>query len=92
MLLSIIRRFTTGFTTGFTACFTAPLADQSENFTAPSRPTTATAPATLSFDPVWHGDHWQNLLSSPMDARHYVMEDWSIAPGLEPAPVVRRRA
>jgi predicted alpha/beta hydrolase family esterase len=26
---------------------------------------------------MWHGDHWQNLLSSPMDARRYVMEDWS---------------
>lgn len=24
----------------------------------------------------WHGDHWHNLLCSPMDARHYVMEDW----------------
>lgn len=31
------------------------------------------------FHPVWHGDHWQNLLSSPMDARHYVMEDWTTA-------------
>lgn len=30
------------------------------------------------FDPMWHGDHWQNLLSSPMDARRYVMEDWSV--------------
>ncbi|MFM0338068.1 hypothetical protein [Paraburkholderia fungorum] len=30
-------------------------------------------------DPVWHGDHWQNLLSSPMDARRYVMEDWSVS-------------
>jgi hypothetical protein len=28
---------------------------------------------------MWHGDHWQNLLSSPMDARHYVMEDWSVS-------------
>jgi hypothetical protein len=33
----------------------------------------------LDFDPAWHGDHWQNLLSSPMDARHYVMEDWAIS-------------
>jgi|SRR5579863_4744323 len=33
--------------------------------------------SVLEFDPVWHGDHWQNLLSSPMDARHYVMEDWT---------------
>jgi len=33
----------------------------------------------LDFDPAWHGDHWQNLLSSPMDARRYVMEDWTIS-------------
>ncbi|MEX3556645.1 MAG: hypothetical protein VB131_09055 [Burkholderia gladioli] len=29
------------------------------------------------FDTTWHGDHWQNLLASPLDARHYVMEDWA---------------
>lgn len=34
-------------------------------------------------DHAWHGDHWSNLLSSPMDARHYVLEDWSATP---PAP------
>jgi hypothetical protein len=34
--------------------------------------------SVLDFDPAWHGDHWQNLLSSPMDARRYVMEDWAI--------------
>ncbi|MFM0468323.1 hypothetical protein [Paraburkholderia strydomiana] len=34
-------------------------------------------PSALEFDPMWHGDHWQNLLSSPMDARRYVMEDWT---------------
>ncbi|MBB5447290.1 MULTISPECIES: hypothetical protein [unclassified Paraburkholderia] len=33
----------------------------------------------FDFDPMWHGDHWQNLLSSPMDARRYVMEDWSVS-------------
>jgi hypothetical protein len=33
--------------------------------------------SALDFDPAWHGDHWQNLLSSPMDARRYVMEDWA---------------
>ncbi|MEW6344906.1 MAG: hypothetical protein RXR20_32405 [Paraburkholderia sp.] len=54
------------------------------------RPTDGAAQATPSvfdFDPMWHGDHWQNLLSSPMDARHYVMEDWSIVNevDLEPA-------
>jgi hypothetical protein len=32
----------------------------------------------------WHGDHWHNLLCSPMDARHYVMEDWSLQPEPEP--------
>jgi hypothetical protein len=81
MLLSVIRRLM--------ACFTTPLTDQSEKFTARSRPTAA--PATLTFDPVWHGDHWQNLLSSPMDARHYVMEDWSVAPGFEPVPATFAR-
>jgi hypothetical protein len=39
--------------------------------------------SVLDFDPAWHGDHWQNLLSSPMDARRYVMEDWAI-----PAPLI----
>ena len=39
----------------------------------------AQATSLLDFDPAWHGDHWQNLLSSPMDARRYVMEDWTIA-------------
>ncbi|HEY4298322.1 MAG TPA: hypothetical protein VGM85_17755 [Paraburkholderia sp.] len=42
----------------------------------------------------WHGDHWQNLLCSPMDARHYVMEDWTVLPELEsaaPSPSGRRR-
>jgi hypothetical protein len=42
----------------------------------------AAAPS-VEFDPVWHGDHWQNLLSSPMDARHYVMEDWSMSPAVD---------
>jgi hypothetical protein len=44
---------------------------------APSTPAAATPTSALDFDPSWHGDHWQNLLSSPMDARHYVMEDWA---------------
>jgi hypothetical protein len=42
----------------------------------------AAAPS-VEFDPVWHGDHWQNLLASPMDARHYVMEDWSMSPAVD---------
>jgi hypothetical protein len=37
------------------------------------------ADTSFEFDPMWHGDHWQNLLSSPMDARRYVMEDWSVS-------------
>jgi hypothetical protein len=37
-------------------------------------------PCDIEFDTTWHGDHWQNLLASPLDARHYVMEDWSYAP------------
>ncbi|RKF49259.1 hypothetical protein [Paraburkholderia fungorum] len=44
---------------------------------AQSGPAAASDPV-FEFDPMWHGDHWQNLLSSPMDARRYVMEDWSI--------------
>jgi hypothetical protein len=43
----------------------------------------AGAHSVLDFDPAWHGDHWQNLLSSPMDARRYVMEDWAI-----PTPLI----
>lgn len=31
--------------------------------------------STLEFDTAWHGDRWHNLLASPMDARHYAMED-----------------
>jgi hypothetical protein len=42
-----------------------------------------TASPAVEFDPMWHGDHWQNLLSSPMDARRYVMEDWSVAPSID---------
>jgi hypothetical protein len=46
---------------------------------------TERASSSLEFDPAWHGDHWQNLLASPMDARHYVMEDWAttVTPVLE---------
>ncbi|AOK30906.1 hypothetical protein WS67_00905 [Burkholderia singularis] len=60
---------------------------------------TSAASATLAseFDATWHGDHWQNLLSSPLDARHYVMEDWTQPPmplpheAAGPQPVKRRR-
>jgi hypothetical protein len=44
--------------------------------TAERVPTSGGSTPLLDFDPFWHGDHWQNLLASPMDARHYVMEDW----------------
>jgi hypothetical protein len=51
---------------------------------APTDATTQTAPSSVfDFDPMWHGDHWQNLLSSPMDARHYVMEDWSVVADMD---------
>ena len=42
--------------------------------------------SAFDFDPMWHGDHWQNLLSSPMDARHYVMQDWSVVTDFEFLP------
>ncbi|MGF6841758.1 hypothetical protein QF001_005653 [Paraburkholderia youngii] len=45
----------------------------------PDQPATAESSTVFDFDPMWHGDHWQNLLSSPMDARRYVMEDWSVS-------------
>lgn len=32
-----------------------------------------------SLTPNWHGDHWQNLLAAPMDARRYILEDWTQA-------------
>jgi len=48
-----------------------------KSFTAPSITPAEESASSLAFDPAWHGDHWQNLLSSPMDARHYVMEDWA---------------
>ena len=48
------------------------------HFTSASIGQTKSAATILEFDPLWHGDHWQNLLASPMDARHYVMEDWAL--------------
>ncbi|SAK40556.1 hypothetical protein AWB76_00185 [Caballeronia temeraria] len=48
-----------------------------KSLAAPSLTPATESASHLDFDPVWHGDHWQNLLSSPMDARHYVMEDWT---------------
>ncbi|RFU46815.1 hypothetical protein [Paraburkholderia sp. DHOC27] len=61
---------------------------------APAAQTTQTAPSSslFDFDPMWHGDHWQNLLSSPMDARHYVMEDWSVSVGTEFEPALAAQA
>jgi hypothetical protein len=46
--------------------------------TVSEHPAPAAGPS-LEFDVMWHGDHWQNLLSCPMDARHYVMEDWCVS-------------
>jgi len=37
----------------------------------------ASGPAALSEIAYHCSDHWQNLLASPMDARHYVLEDWA---------------
>ncbi|AOJ68063.1 MULTISPECIES: hypothetical protein [Burkholderia] len=62
---------------------------------APAAPTMFAS----EFDATWHGDHWQNLLASPLDARHYVMEDWAqpVLPAQEeptdasPPPRRRRR-
>jgi hypothetical protein len=39
----------------------------------------ASSPAALGEMAYHCGDHWQNLLASPMDARHYVLEDWGSA-------------
>ncbi|AJY14636.1 hypothetical protein K6W16_04785 [Burkholderia dolosa] len=53
------------------------------------------APCDTEFDTTWHGDHWQNLLASPLDARHYVMEDWTYTPTRtdvdETAPTGKRK-
>jgi hypothetical protein len=49
-----------------------------KSIAAPTIAPETEAASSLEFDPFWHGDHWQNLLSSPMDARRYVMEDWAI--------------
>jgi len=39
---------------------------------------TSSKPSLLGEAFHYHcGDHWQNLLASPMDARHYVLEDWN---------------
>lgn len=48
-----------------------------KSLAAPSITPETEAFSALEFDPAWHGDHWQNLLASPLDARHYVMEDWA---------------
>lgn len=57
---------------------TQPHQPRARTVPAQSEPA-ATSPSVFEFDPMWHGDHWQNLLSSPMDTRRYVMEDWSIS-------------
>ncbi|MFL9901576.1 hypothetical protein PQR71_26115 [Paraburkholderia fungorum] len=71
MLFNEFRRFITWLT-------------QSRVKTVPAQSGPAAAsPSVFEFDPMWHGDHWQNLLSSPMDARRYVMEDWSASPATD---------
>jgi hypothetical protein len=69
------------------------IAQWMKSIAAPTIAPETEAASSLEFDPFWHGDHWQNLLSSPMDARRYVMEDWAIpldtdvvAPEAEPEP------
>jgi hypothetical protein len=49
-----------------------------KSLAAPSIAPVSESASAFEFSPAWHGDHWQNLLSSPMDARHYVMEDWAV--------------
>jgi hypothetical protein len=44
-----------------------------------AKPALATQTSASPDLSCWHGDHWANLLSSPMDARHYVLEDWGVA-------------
>lgn len=46
---------------------------------APSDGEPVAYPAELETAWYGHGDHWHNLLASPLDARHYVMEDWTAA-------------
>jgi hypothetical protein len=53
------------------------IAEWLKSLIAPSLTPSSESVSLLEIDPAWHGDHWQNLLSSPMDARHYVMEDWT---------------
>jgi hypothetical protein len=60
--------------------FNKALAHLSNALRGDARDRAAASTATHSkFDraPNWHGDHWQNLLSSPMDARRYILEDWN---------------
>jgi hypothetical protein len=46
-------------------------------FAAPARMTCAGGVAwTGAEQHHWNDGHWSNLLLSPMDARHYVLEDW----------------
>jgi hypothetical protein len=66
MLLNEIRRLVTWLIHPHT---TSPSVSESQ---------AAETSSAFEIDPMWHGDHWQNLLSSPMDARRYVMEDWSV--------------
>lgn len=87
MLLNELRRFIVGLIRP----------RQPLDSVSPDHPMSAVASAVTAtsnfevdlFDPTWHGDHWQNLLSSPMDARRYVMEDWSVTVDPELIPAYR---
>lgn len=60
--------------------FNKALAHLSNALRGETRERAATSPTSQStFERAgnWHGDHWQNLLSSPMDARRYILEDWN---------------
>ena len=70
--------------------FVSWLLGMSRSTTASNGRTNSATASILEFDPFWHGDHWQNLLASPMDARHYVMEDWALP--LEDDEVYDRQA
>jgi hypothetical protein len=69
MLLDLLKRMSASLLLHHTA-------GEDRNVEAPHNPNEP-LPAALPGETSWHGDHWANLLSSPMDARHYVLEDWS---------------
>jgi hypothetical protein len=69
MLLDLIKRMSVALSPRHSA-------DDAYRAAPAKHPQEAPLVAVLG-ETSWHGDHWANLLSSPMDARHYVLEDWS---------------